>query len=58
MNNIITVPILTELSPQQVYLMKLLESLRVFDIKNGSVTIHFNGTGQIVNIEKKEHYKV
>ena len=28
--NIIKVPILTELSPQQVYLIKLLESIKVF----------------------------
>lgn len=56
--NIVSVPILTELTTQQVVLIKLLESVKAFDIKSGSITIHFNGNGQIVNIEKKEYFKV
>lgn len=52
------VPILTKLTPQQVILIKLLESINAFEIKSGSITIHFDSNGKIVNIEKKEHYKV
>lgn len=56
--NIVQVPILTELTPQQVMLIKLLESIKAFDMKSGSITIHFNSNGQIVNIERKEFFKV
>jgi hypothetical protein len=58
MQTVIKVPILTELTPQQVLLIKMLESIKAFDIKSGSITIHFNANGQIVNIEKKEFFKI
>lgn len=52
----IAVPILTELTPQQLILIKLLESIKLSEIREGSVTIHI-GNGQIQKIEKKEFYK-
>lgn len=55
---IINVPILTELTPQQVYLIKLLETLKVFEMKSGSVTINFNAQGQIGSVEKKELFRL
>lgn len=36
----------------------LLESVKAFDIKSGSVTIHFNSAGQIKGVEKKEFFSV
>lgn len=38
--------------------MGLLESLSVFDIKNGSILIHFNSLGEITGVEKKEFFRV
>lgn len=38
--------------------MGLLESINAFDIKDGSITIHFNNIGQIKNIEKHETYRI
>lgn len=37
-------------------LIGLLESINAFKIKNGSVTIHFSRLGEIVSIEKNEHF--
>lgn len=34
----------------------LLESIKAFDLKNGSVTIHFSRLGEIVSVEKNEHF--
>lgn len=38
--------------------MQLLDSIHAFDLKGGSITIHFDGIGQIASVEKKEHYKL
>ena len=38
--------------------MKLLESLGVFDLKNGSAEIHFDNLGQIAKIDLHSHIKV
>ena len=54
---IVKIPILTELTPQQVILIKLLESIKAFDIKSGSVTVHFGPDGTISKVDKIEHFK-
>lgn len=36
--------------------IKLLESLNVFDIEQGSVTVHFNNSGEIRNVEVRKNY--
>lgn len=38
--------------------MQLLESINAFDIRNGSVTIHFNAEGGIGSVEKQQHFKL
>lgn len=38
-------------------LIGLLESIKAFDIKNGSVQIHFNNLGEIKAIDKFESFK-
>lgn len=37
--------------------VQLLESLKAFDIKNGSITIHFDAIGAIRSVEKHQHFK-
>lgn len=37
-------------------LIGLLDSVNAFNIKSGSVTIHFNALGQIVGVDKQEHF--
>lgn len=37
--------------------MKLLESIGAFQIRSGSVTIHFDALGGIGSVDKQEHYK-
>lgn len=37
--------------------MALLDSLGVFNVRNGSVTIHFDSLGQLSTVEKKEIYR-
>lgn len=55
---------LTELEAQQfVQFQKhrafigLLDSLKVFDIRDGSVTIHFNSLGEIKTVDKHIYYR-
>lgn len=36
---------------------QVLESLKVFDIRNGSVTINFDGMGGISSIDKRQTYR-
>ena len=38
--------------------IELLESIRAFDMHGGSIQIHFDSMGQIVSVEKREHFKV
>lgn len=38
-------------------LIQLLESIGAFNVKSGSVTIHFNALGQIGSIDKQQHYR-
>ena len=45
------------LNPQQIMLLKLLDIAKAFDIRNGSITINFDGSGKISSLDKKEHYK-
>ncbi len=37
-------------------LIKFLESIKAFDIRGGSVTLHFNNLGEIKGVEKKEFF--
>jgi hypothetical protein len=39
-------------------LIQLLESKGAFDIKGGSITLHFGGGGQIKAIDKHQYYQV
>jgi hypothetical protein len=39
-------------------LINILEGMKAFDIKNGSVTIHFDSQGKIGVIEKNESFRV
>lgn len=44
---------------QQRYLfMQLLESVKAFDIRSGSLEVHFNAQGEIAMVEKHECYKI
>lgn len=38
--------------------MQLLESLDVFKIRSGSITVHFDNTGEIASLDKQEHYRL
>ncbi len=38
-------------------LIGLLDSLDVFGIRNGSVTIHFDTNGKIGSVDKHQHYR-
>lgn len=37
--------------------IKLLESLGVFNIRGGSVTVHFDGQGAIGSVDTHVHYR-
>lgn len=37
-------------------LIELLDSIGTFNLKSGSVTIHFDSLGGIVSINKEEHF--
>jgi len=37
-------------------LVELLESIGAFDVKGGSISIHFSHLGEIVGVDKHEHY--
>jgi hypothetical protein len=39
-------------------LIGLLNSIKAFDIKGGSVTIHFGSMGEIKTVDKHEYYRV
>lgn len=57
-----------ELSPEDAVLfkeymkryafMKLLESIGAFNMKSGSLVVHFDNLGQIASIDKQEHYRL
>lgn len=38
--------------------MGLLESMGAFNIKDGSITIHFNHMGEIKTVDKHEVYRI
>ena len=38
--------------------MQLLESVKAFNIKSGSITIHFDSMGQIASVDKQEHFRL
>jgi len=35
-----------------------LDKMKAFDIRNGSVTLHFDSLGRIKTIEKKESFRI
>lgn len=39
-------------------LVKLLESIKAFDIRGGSITIHFGTMGEIKTVDKHEYFRV
>ena len=39
-------------------LINLLESIKAFDVRGGSVTLHFNSLGEIKGVDKKEYFNV
>jgi len=47
---------LTEEEAKMFIMMQLLRSLGVFDIKSGSVTIHFDKEGKIGGVETRKKY--
>ena len=38
--------------------VQLLESVGAFNIRSGSLTIHFDNIGQIASVDKHEHFKL
>jgi len=38
--------------------VQLLDSIKAFQMKSGSITIHFDSFGQIASVDKQEHYRV
>lgn len=49
---------ITEQEAKLFVMMQLLQSLGVFDIKSGSVTIHFDKDGKIGSVDINKTYKV
>lgn len=47
-----------EITFKQIQFVKLMESLGVFDIKNGSVRINFNDAGEIGVVEVNRTFRV
>ena len=43
---------------QRFAFMKTLEEIGAFNLRSGSITIHFDNLGQIAGIDKKEHYRL
>ena len=39
-------------------LVKLLESVGAFDVKGGSVTIHFDATGGVGSVDVQRHFRL
>jgi len=37
--------------------IKLLESIGAFDLRSGSITIHFDALGAIGSVDKQEHFR-
>lgn len=42
---------------KHISLIGLLESVGAFDVKSGSVTIHFDAMGQIGSVDKHQHFR-
>lgn len=38
--------------------MQLLESIGAFDMRSGSITIHFDNVGKIGSVDKHDHYRL
>ena len=53
-----TIVISTDKDMQMWTMMKLLESLGVFDVKLGKVSIDFDGKGKIGNIKIEKNYRI
>lgn len=45
-----------ELTTNQAYLFRLLAQAHAWDVKSGSVTIHFDHMGKPLKVEKRETY--
>jgi len=43
---------------QRFAFMKAMEDIGAFNLKNGSVEVHFDALGRVAKIDKHEHYKV
>ena len=43
---------------KQHALINALDSLGVFDMRNGSVTIHYDSVGKIRSMEKKQQFRL
>lgn len=63
MNNPLTIVELTQTEAESFItfqkhrtLIGLLESIGAFNVRNGSVTIHFSRLGEIISVDKQEHY--
>ncbi len=57
-NMLLTTLQVNEKEAKLFIMMQLLESLGVFDIKSGSVTIHFDKDGKIGNVVVQKSYKL
>lgn len=49
---------LTDIEAKMFIMMRLLQSMGVFDIKSGSVELHFTSTGEIGGIDIHRHLKI
>lgn len=65
MNDLTTTVYLTQDEVEQFVLFQkrrafigLLESINAFEIKDGSITIHFNHNGEIKTVDKHEAYRI
>ena len=62
MPNTVTVFMTDEEAKRYVALQKynaligLLESIKAFDVKSGTITIHFDSLGRIKTVDKQEFY--
>lgn len=53
-----TTIIIQESEMKKWALMNALDTLGVFDVKFGSVTINFDGVGKVSNVEIKHNYRI
>ncbi len=39
-------------------MIRLLVTIGAFDIKSGSITIHFANTGEVMSVDKVQHHRI